>query len=65
MSSYFKPVNCFKIVSIELEYLMLYNCKQMIIEKVHLKRMQWNIENMVVIAIEHLPMNQILAASNP
>ena len=33
--------------------------------KVQIKKMQWNIENIVMITIKYLQINQILALNNP
>ena len=35
------------------------------IKKIVIKKVQWNMENVVMIVIEHLEMNQISALNNP
>ena len=42
--------------------LAIYNCVQT--NDYWFKKMQWNIENIVMITIKYLQMNQILALNN-
>ena len=57
---------CLKVISIRyVEILQL--CKQMIIDKkvCNFKKMQRNIENIIMIVIKHLEINLILALNDP
>ena len=57
-----------KIIDIGYEYIKLYNCVQAnvyrLMEKVQIKKIEWNIGNIAMITIKHFQKNQILALNN-